>query len=83
MIKKFILLTLVTSLSAGAFAQSVKQNIDKAASNPTTKENAAKADVYIHDKKVISDSTAKGKKQSLTAVDKKRKKKCKGKPKRS
>jgi hypothetical protein len=79
--KNLIMLTIIMGLSASAFSQSVKQNIDKAAKNPTTKENAAKADVYIHKKKTISDSTLAGKKQPLSAVDKKKKKNCSIKPK--
>jgi hypothetical protein len=74
--KKFITLTIIMGLSATAFSQAAKQHIDKAAKNPATKENAAKADVYIHKKKVISDSTLEETKQPLSSADKKKKKKC-------
>jgi hypothetical protein len=79
--KNLLMLTIIMGLSANTFSQSVKQNIDKAAKNPATKENAAKADVYLHKKKLISDSTLEEKKQPVSAADKKRKKKCPDKSK--
>ena len=39
-------------------AQTIREKIDKQAKDPKTKENAAKADVYIVDQKVIADSNA-------------------------
>ena len=43
-------------ISAGASAQTIKQNIDKAIKDKNVKENSAKADVVIQ-KKVITDTT--------------------------
>ncbi len=60
-----------------SFAQTINENIDKAAKNPSTKENAAKADVRLHDKKIITDSVS-IKLQKTSAIDKKKKKRsCK------
>ena len=60
-----------------SFAQTINENIDKAAKNPSTKENAAKADVRLHDKKTITDSSS-IKLQKTSAIDKKKKKRsCK------
>lgn len=54
--KKLLTVVLFLGLSSGAFSQAVKQTIDKAAKNPATKENAAKADVRLIKKKAIKDS---------------------------
>ncbi len=52
--------------------------IDKAIKDPKREENAAKADVYIQNKKVISDSTQIQNGIKSEAVTKKKKKKsCK------
>jgi len=71
---KLLLTGLITCLSMASFAQSAKEKIDKVAKDPMTKENAAKADVRLHDKKIIADSS------SITATQnpaKKKKKNCK------
>jgi hypothetical protein len=73
--KKIFLLAIVTSLSMASFAQTINENIDKAAKNPSTKENAAKADVRLHDKKIITDSSS-IKFQKTSAIDKKKKKRA-------
>ncbi len=43
-------------LSATCFGQTEKPALDNVKKNPTTKENAAKADARLIDKKSISDS---------------------------
>ena len=53
----FITATMLISMTG--FSQTVKQNIEKLSRDPKTAENAAKADVYItNKKKVISDTSA-------------------------
>lgn len=75
--KKILLLAFITSLSMASFAQTINKNIDKAAKDPATKENAAKADVRLHDKKIITDSSS-VQPQKTAAIDKKKKKRsCK------
>ena len=46
---------LIISLSAGA--QTIKDNIDKAAKDKTTQDKATKADVLIHKNVIYDDST--------------------------
>lgn len=55
--KKIILLAIVSTLYMTSFSQTTKENINKAAKDPATKENAAKADVRLHNKQIIMDST--------------------------
>ena len=63
-------------ISIATLAQSVRAGIEKAAKNPSTKENAAKADVRMHDKRVIADSSDGKILPSATSHDKKKKKYC-------
>ncbi len=70
------LLAGVMCFSLFSLAQDVKHNIDKAAKNPQTKENAAKADVRLHPKEKIMDSAVASKSQNAPALGKK-KKRCK------
>jgi hypothetical protein len=49
----FVLLA-VLLFSSYSNAQTIREKIDMHAKDPKTKENAAKADVYIVDKKLIS-----------------------------
>ena len=74
MFQKIILLAgLALFATLPSFSQDVKQQLEKAKSDPKTAENAAKADVYIHKKnRVIHDSTA----ISQATLNKKKKKKC-------
>lgn len=67
--RKIFLLLLSTSMAMVSFSQT-KQVIDKAAKDPQAKENAAKADVFLHNKKIITDSSSL---QPLPAYKKKKK----------
>jgi hypothetical protein len=76
--KIFLLTTFLTALSMTSFSQTIKDNIDKAAKNPSTKENAAKADVHLHNKTTIIDSSFLKNFSQTSVLDKKKKKKnCK------
>jgi hypothetical protein len=56
--KKFTLLLLVSiGVITGTKAQTIKENLDKAITHPKAKENAAKADVLLHDKTVLIDTS--------------------------
>ena len=44
-------------ISVTSFAQTNKDKIESQARNPSTSENAAKADDYIINKKIIADSS--------------------------
>ncbi|MDQ6757582.1 MAG: hypothetical protein M3004_11670 [Bacteroidota bacterium] len=57
--KKKLLLSFftITLISCSSFAQTIKDNIDKAAKDKNTMDRAAKADVLIQ-KKIIADSVA-------------------------
>jgi hypothetical protein len=81
--KKINLFALSTFLSMASLAQTVQQNIDKAAKDPSTKENAAKADVRLHDKKTIADSASLATSQEASAISKRKKTKSCSKSKRS
>lgn len=54
--KQLLFLTTIIMISSIAFAQDVRKKIDAQAKDPKTKENAAKADVFVQ-KKTIMDST--------------------------
>ncbi len=58
-----------------SFSQTVSENIEKAAKDPKAKENAAKADVYVADKKIVSNDNQSQKDQAL-AISKKKKEKA-------
>jgi len=53
----FLLIAAITLISTASVSQEVKRKIEAQAKNPKTKQNAAKADVLIIDKKQISDSS--------------------------
>lgn len=55
---KIFLVLLSTTMAMVSFSQTTKQVIDKAAKDPQAKENAAKADVFLHKKKIIADSSS-------------------------
>jgi hypothetical protein len=64
-------------ISLNLFAQTKENKIEKAIKDPKREENAAKADVYIQNKKIISDSTqVKTEIKSAAVTNKKRKKPC-------
>ncbi len=62
-------------LTSSALSQTVKDNLDKLYADPKTAENAAKADVRLHNKKVIADTTTT--KAGEGIAPKKKKKNCK------
>ena len=83
MLKKIsLLMGFAVCMASGAFAQTIKDNIQKRAKDPATTENAAKADVYIQGHKITNDSSAAQKTQPATTGRKKYQKNCskKGKP---
>lgn len=55
---KISLLLASVVICGSALAQDVKKKIDEHAKDPKTKENAAKADVFIQKKRIIADSSA-------------------------
>jgi len=76
--KTLIFFLAMNLFSFSLSAQSKEQKIEKAMKDPKREENAAKADVYIQNKKVISDSTQIQNGIKSEAVTKKKKKKsCK------
>lgn len=77
--KKAILfiLPLLSLGSLDASAQKIQDKIDKAARDPKTAENAAKADVYIHKKnRSIMDSTQQAAQKTSAVTKKKKSKRC-------
>lgn len=76
MFKKILILLSFSFLSLYSFSQTVSENIEKAAKDPKTKENAAKADVYVADKKIISNDSRHPKDQVLVITSKKKKEKA-------
>lgn len=77
--RQLILLAMMSTISAAAFTQSeqkqtTKENLSKAINAPDRKENAAKADVFILNKKIVADSSTQ--KQSGTKAIRKRKNCC-------
>jgi hypothetical protein len=72
--KKVMLMGIISFLSLSSFAQTIRENIDKQEKDPKRIENAAKADVYLHDKTIISDSLQK--EQRVIISNKKKKKNC-------
>lgn len=62
-------------LTSSALSQTVKDNLDKLYADPKTAENAAKADVRLHNKKLIADTTTT--KTGEGIAPKKKKKNCK------
>ena len=72
-------------ISSASIAQDVKKKIDEQAKDPRTKENAAKADVFIQNKHIIADSSVQYKpastvtKKSATTTKKKKAKRCSSK----
>lgn len=73
--KTLIFFLAMNLISFSLFAQTKESKIDKAIKDPKREENAAKADVYIQNKKIISDSTQLQNGMKPEAVTKKKKKK--------
>ncbi len=74
--KKLLLMFAVTVLYMSSMAQTIRDNLDRLAKDPNTKEMAAKADVYIINKKIIHDSTQQAA-QAGSSVKKKKQRKGK------
>lgn len=55
-IKKIVLLWMLMAVSTFVFAQTIEDKIGQNAKDPRTKENAAKADVYIMERQIKSDT---------------------------
>jgi hypothetical protein len=55
-LKIISILVAIIFFSVSVQAQTIREKIDQQAKDPKTKENAAKADVYIVNKKAITDS---------------------------
>jgi hypothetical protein len=73
--KTLIFFLAMNLFSLSLLAQSAEKKIDKAIKDPKRDENAAKADVYIQNKKIISDSTQLQNGIKSEAVTKKKRKK--------
>jgi len=78
---KILLLAVALSISGLSFSQDVQKKIDEAAKDKKTRENAAKADVFIAKKRNIFDSTTTSLK-SETTIKKKSGTACKSKKKK-
>lgn len=70
-----LLSILALGLSFSLSAQ-VKEGVEKAIKDPQRKENAAKAEVLLHDKKIITDTTQRVASKQAPATSKKKKKAC-------
>jgi hypothetical protein len=66
--KKLLLLIIIGCMSTASFSQDVQKKVDEHAKDRKTAENAAKADVFIMDKKKISDTTVAVKSSTKTIV---------------
>ena len=78
--KRLLLLVPLAAVSVDAFAQDVKAKIDVQAKNAATKERAAKADLFIQNQHIISDTVRYDggdtlKKKTHAAITKKKKSK--------
>ncbi|MDQ3847310.1 MAG: hypothetical protein M3342_25325 [Bacteroidota bacterium] len=75
--KKSILLALFACITMASFGQTMQEKIDKAAKDPKTEENAAKADVYLHRHDIGAERLKKtNDAQKVPAASKKKKKPC-------
>lgn len=70
-----LIITLFSLGSLDSSAQTIQEQIDKAARDPKRTENTAKADVSIH-KKRITDSVQTPAQQSPATIKKKKNKRC-------
>lgn len=77
MIKQLLFATAAFFSVSSVAAQTIPQQLDKLAKDPTTAERAARADVYILGKKVVDDSTGVPQQKAVAATPKKKKKACK------
>jgi uncharacterized membrane protein len=74
--KPFTLIIVAMAISLCSFSQDVKQNIKKAITNPSAKENAAKADVYHHQKAMKDSANLIAKPSTITSKKSKKSKSC-------
>ncbi len=74
--KTLIFFLAMNLISLSLFAQTKENKIEKAIKDPKREENAAKADVYIQNKKVISDSTQQNGIKPEAVTKRKKKKAC-------
>lgn len=65
--KVFTLIIAGMSLSVSSFSQDVKPQVEKAINNPSAKDNAAKADVYHHQKAMTDSANLISKPGKLTS----------------
>lgn len=72
--KHLFILLITCAAFAGTVAAQKAGAVHQAIKDPKREVNAGKADVYIHDKHQVSDTSTKAKK--TMAVEKKRKRKC-------
>jgi hypothetical protein len=70
--KKLLLFAIVASIATTSFSQDIQKKIDEHAKDKKTAENAAKADVFVIDKKKISDTTVAAKTVNKTMVSSKK-----------
>ena len=76
--KASLILAGLTALAVFTRAQSIHQNLEQLAKDPKTKENAAKADVYLHRHTIMNDSLQPPTTNAAAAVHQKKKQKAKG-----
>lgn len=79
MYKRFFITLFTCATTLVSFSQKIPATINKAMTDPDRASNSAKADVYIQDKKVISDVVPADKKVITTTEKKKKTKRCKRK----
>jgi hypothetical protein len=78
--KKFTILMIVFAIaSITTFSQTVQEKLDKQHNDPKTRENAARADVYVSKNKSIFDSTTIKANENTKVVKAAKKKKCRKK----
>jgi len=70
--KKSLLIAILIGISTASFSQDVQKKIDEHVKDKKSRENAAKADVFIMDKKKISDATGAAKSVTKTVVSAKK-----------
>jgi hypothetical protein len=55
--KRLLLFSILAFIGAASFSQEIRKKIDTQIKDKKTADNAAKADVFVIDKKKISDTT--------------------------
>jgi hypothetical protein len=66
--KRLLLFSILAFIGAASFSQEIRKKIDTQIKDKKTADNAAKADVFVIDKKKISDTTTVTKSVSKIAV---------------